>query len=249
LAKNGIEVRSFDQRGWGRSATEKMQWGLTGPTTTVLSDISSFLETCIPPPAPLFLMGHSMGGAEILCYSRDGPVDIRKHITGYLCEAPFIAFHAASKPSPFTVIAGRLVGKVLPNRQMVFKLDEKLLSRDPAVQKAFVEDELCHDTGTLEGLAGNLDRAIGLDTGKILVPVDAGEGGVTRIWLSHGTADGVCDYHGTERLHGRLHGIEDKELKLYEGWYHKLHAEPSPDKESYADDVSNWILRRCEKSS
>jgi len=163
-----------------------------------------------------------------------------------LFEAPFIAFHPATKPSPFTVTAGRLVGKILPKRQMVFKLDEKLLSRDPAVQKAFVEDELCHDTGTLEGLAGNLDRAFGLDTGKILVPKGAGKGGVTRVWLSHGTGDGVCDYKGTERLYGTLDASDDKELKLYDGWYHKLHAEPSPDKETYVEDVSQWIFKRLD---
>jgi acylglycerol lipase len=203
-----------------------------------------------------------MGGAEVLCWTRDGPGDLRRHIRGYLFEAPFIAFHAATKPSQFTVLMGRFIGKFLPRRQMIFKLDEKLLSRDVVTQKVFVEDNLCHDTGTLEGLAGNLDRAIGLDTGKILVPKDAGEGGKTRIWLSHGTEDGVCDYHGTERVYSRLDEADDKELKLYDGWFHKrmymrfsllgitnhlfkVHAEPSPDRETYANDVANWIFERC----
>jgi hypothetical protein len=104
---------------------------------------------------------------------------------------------------------------------MVFKLDEKILSRDPAVQRAFVEDELCHDTGTLEGLAGNLDRAAGLDSGSVRVPADAGEGAKTRIWLSHGTDDGVCDYRGTQKVYDRLDGVDDKALKLYDEWYHK----------------------------
>jgi acylglycerol lipase len=206
-------------------------------------------------------MGHSMGGAEVLCWIRDGPGGIKQHIRGYLLEAPFIAFHPASKPSAFTVTMGRLVGKVLPRRQMLFKLDSKLLSRDVATQKAFDDDKLCHDTGTLEGLAGNLDRAIGLDTGKILIPKDAGEGQKTRIWMSHGTEDGVCDYHGTERLYKRLDDLDDKELKLYDGWFHKrkvdpdlvlypvndkiVHAEPSPDRETFATDVADWIFARC----
>jgi acylglycerol lipase len=166
-------------------------------------------------------MGHSMGGAEVLVYIRDGPADVKKHITGYLLESPFIAFDAKSKPSPLTVFSGRLLGKILPRRQMVFKLDPNLLSRDTNVGKTWLADKLCHDTGTLEGLAGNLDRAFGLDTGKILVPKGAGKGGVTRIWLSHGTKDGVCDYRGTERVYNRLDASDDKELKLYDGWYHK----------------------------
>jgi acylglycerol lipase len=219
----GIEVYSFDQRGWGRSVHKDSEKGLTGPTTLVLSDITSFLATLIPCPVPLFLMGHSMGGAEVLCYAAEGPADTRKHIRGYLLESPFIAFHPDSKPSKITVVLGRLGGKLFPHMQLVEKIDPKLLSRDPEVQKAFVEDKLCHDTGTLEGLSGMLDRASGLESGHIAVSKTAGEGNETRIWLSHGTGDGVCEYLATKTLYERLEptGVKDKELKLYDGWYHK----------------------------
>jgi len=171
--------------------------------------------------APLFLMGHSMGGAEVLYYIAKGPSDVVSQIRGFLLEAPFLAFHKDSKPSPVTVFLGRLVGKMLPHRQMVFPLDGKLMSRDPEVQRAFVEDKLCHDTSTLEGLAGNLDRAADIDSGKVLIGEGKGEGGKTRVWVSHGTEDGVCDYKASERLCDRMKDVKDKELKLYKGWYHK----------------------------
>jgi acylglycerol lipase len=214
-------VYSFDQRGWGRSVTTDSEKGLTGPTTTVLADITSFIKTLLPAPVPLFVMGHSMGGAEVLCYMAQGDADVIKNVRGWLFEAPFISFHAHTKPSVVTVFMGRLAGKVLPKRQMLFKLDEKTLSRDESVQKAFVEDDLCHDTGTLEGLASNLDRATGLETGKIRIPTDAGEGGKTRMWMSHGNQDGVCDCRGTNKVYNLLDGIDDKELKIYDGWFHK----------------------------
>lgn len=99
------------------------------------------------------------------------------------------------------------------------------------MQKGFVEDQLCHDTATLEGMAGNLDRAAGLDSGKILVTEGKGEGGKTRVWLSHGTEDGVCDYKASERLYDRMKDVKDKELKLYKGWYHKRKC--LPPKEQY----------------
>lgn len=162
-----------------------------------------------------------MGGAEVLTYMAEGPKEIKSQVRGWLLESPFVAFNAASKPSPVVVFVGRLAGKMLPHRQMVQKLEEKLLCRDPAVQKEFVEDPLCHNTGTLEGLSGMLDRAAELDSGKIRIPGDAGEGGKTRVWLSHGTADGVCDYHGSERLYKRWDHIEDKELRELKGWFHK----------------------------
>lgn len=165
-------------------------------------------------------MGHSMGGGEVLCYIAQGPADIRKHIRGYLLESPFVDFSPASKPSPITVFFGRLAGKLLPHRQMVNKLDVKLVSRDPAVQKQFDEDELCHDTGTLEGLAGLLDRTGDLASGRIKIGDDAGEGGVTRIWIGHGNKDGITNPLASRALAERIEA-KDKEYKSYEGYYHR----------------------------
>ena len=93
-------------------------------------------------------MGHSMGGAEILTYIAEGPADVRCHFRGYLAESPFVVIDPKTKPSGVTVFFGRLGGKLLPHFQMKQPIDAKLLSRDPQVQKDYVEDKLCHDTGT-----------------------------------------------------------------------------------------------------
>jgi acylglycerol lipase len=37
---------------------------------------------------------------------------------------------------------------------------------------------------------------------------------------------------------------EDRELRVYEGWFHQLHAEKGEDKVKYANDVVKWILDR-----
>ncbi|XP_014561210.1 hypothetical protein COCVIDRAFT_87475 [Bipolaris victoriae FI3] len=246
LAAKGIEVYTFDQRGWGRSVSKPSERGDTGPTEQVLDDITSFMKTVIntPSPAPLFMMGHSMGGGQTLCYAAHGPDEVRKHIRGYLLESPFVDFDPKSKPSAVTVFFGRLAGKVAGKRQMVNKLESKLISRDPAVCKRFEEDPLCHDTGTLEGLAGLLDRTNALSSGKIVIPDNAGEGGVTRIWIGHGDKDGITSHAASKRLFDALQ-VKDKEFKSYPGHYHRLHEEPSPDKEAFLDDVVNWILARC----
>ena len=165
-------------------------------------------------------MGHSMGGGEVLCYASQGPNEIRKHIRGFLLEAPFVDFHPASKPTQIKVFVGRLVGKLIPSRQLVNKLDVTFISRNADVQKQMDEDELCHDTGTLEGLAALLDRTIGLAAGKVTIGDDAGEGGVTRIWFGHGTEDKVTDFSASKKLADSL-DIKDKEFKVYEGHYHR----------------------------
>ncbi|KAJ4286146.1 hypothetical protein N0V90_013495 [Kalmusia sp. IMI 367209] len=245
LASKGIEVYAFDQRGWGRSVQKPSEKGNTGPTTRVLDDITSFLKTVIPCPIPLFLMGHSMGGGEVLLYMSTGPEEIRKHIRGFLLESPFVDFSPESKPSQITVFFGRLAGKVLPHRQLVNALDVTLVTRDPAVQKQFLEDDLCHDTGTLQGLAGMLDRTADLASGKVKIGDTAGEGGVTRVWIGHGDKDGITNYHASKALADRLQ-VKDKEFKTYAGCFHRLHDEPSPEKEVFVDDVANWILARSE---
>lgn len=161
-----------------------------------------------------------MGGGEVLWYASSGPAEARKHIRGYLLESPFVDFSPASKPSPITVFFGRLAGKLLPHHQMVNKLDVKLISRDPAVQKQFEEDVLCHDTATLEGLSGLLDRAGHLSSGKIKIGDDAGEGGVTRIFIAHGDKDGITNYHASKAFAERIEA-KDKEFKTYEGYFHQ----------------------------
>lgn len=244
LASAGIATYAFDQRGWGKSVLEKRQRGLTGATDQVLDDITQFLQT-IPssPAAPLFLMGHSMGGAEVLTYAAKGPPATTSSIRGFLAEAPFVALHPKSRPWKSTVVLGRLAGRLLPNWQMVNKLDLNLLSRDPEHARRVEADELCHDTGTLQGLAGMLDRAAMLEDGRVVVKEGAGEGGKTRLWVGHGTADGICDFEATQKMFSRV-DAEDRELRAYEGWYHQLHAEAGEDKVKYAQDVVKWILDR-----
>ncbi|MCJ1316528.1 hypothetical protein MMC15_001849 [Xylographa vitiligo] len=231
----GVLVHGFDQRGWGRSVQKPSDKGRSGPTSQVLADISSVIESKLPSPVPLFLMGHSMGGQETLIYASTGPVDMRKQISGYVAVAPYIRLHPSSQPNAFTVFAGKLACKVLPNMQLVQKLDVKYMSHDLAVCKSYEEDKLCHDTGTLEGLEGMLDRADSLDKGKVDLESS------THVWMGHGTEDLVINYEGTKKFFERSKS-KDKTLKLYEGAYHCIHAESEPYKSKFFADLTEWIL-------
>ncbi|KAL6715905.1 hypothetical protein ACLMJK_006866 [Lecanora helva] len=251
LASRGIQVHAFDQRGWGRSVQQKSQRGLTGPTTMVLDDITSVLESQIPiakeKGMPLFLMGHSMGGAEVLQYAARGPEDVRSQIRGYIAEAPYLALHPSSQPSRFMVISGKMAARVLPKRQMVTKLDSKWISRDSKVNREYEEDELCHDTGTLEGLAGMLARGDELDKDVVVLKEGNGGGQAVSLFVAHGDGDRVTCFETSKRWFDRL-DVKDKEFKRYDGWYHKLHAEPGDDKITFANDVADWIFARTGSS-
>lgn len=247
LAHRGIKVYAYDQRGWGQNVRSPRDRGNTGNTTRILGDLTCMLESVLAREEeshiPLFLMGHSMGGGEVLWYAANGPREIRARIRGILCESPFIALPRNSRPWKSTVLLGKWASRVLPQRQMVSKLDTSKMCRDVEVCREWDEDPLCHDTGTLECLTAMLDRAGDLEEGRAVVKEGEGEGGKTRVWIGFGTGDQVVSYEACEKWFRRLQ-VEDKELKAYEGWYHKLHSEPGDDKRTFAHDVAQWILDR-----
>lgn len=244
LASSGIAVYAFDQRGWGKSVARPADRGHSGPTAQVLSDIAAFITQAAipaePKGVPLFVMGHSMGGGEVLALASTPEYEesIVARVRGWVLEAPFIDFPAASRPGSLKIMAGRLAGKVLPRMKLANPIPPEDLSRDPAVVQSLRDDDLCHDTGTLEGLAGLLDRTSELAAGKYRLST-----GVRSLWLGHGDTDKATCYDASKTWFDRQGQVPDREFKTYEGWYHQLHADTG--REEFYADVERWILARC----
>ncbi|KMU89485.1 lysophospholipase [Coccidioides immitis H538.4] len=260
LAKHGIEVRAFDQRGWGRSVPDAASRGLTGDTTLVIADIHSVLssvyhslqgqgnaEAPVDLKAPhIFLMGHSMGGGEVLYYMLNS-TSFPPWIRGVLAYSPLVGLHPSSRPYKLTVALGRLVAKLRPSHQLYKPLDPSLMCRDPRVCEEWKQDPLCHDTGTLEGIAGMLDRAAWLNQLQHL-PKDILQKAHSKsppLWVGHGTADQINEFEATKHFAEAV-AVPDKTFKAYEGAYHKLHAEPEGIKEALVKDVAEWVLARSD---
>jgi acylglycerol lipase len=146
------------------------------------------------------------------------------------------------EPSALKVMAGRLAGRLLPKFQLKNKLPAEELTRDPEVMKSLENDPLLWSTGTLEGLAGLLDRAADLSAGRrTLNP------GVKSLWLAHGTVDGGTSYPASKKwFEASTSDVPDKEHKTYEGWQHQLHADLPETRPVFAKDVGDWILARVE---
>ncbi|KAI1100185.1 hydrolase [Jackrogersella minutella] len=241
LAGRGIAVHGFDQRGWGRSVRRPADKGRSGPTSTVLSDIATFIRTKILADddggVPVFVLGHSMGGGEALALASTARFDdVVGRVRGWVLEAPFLGFAPELQPSWLTVASGRLAARVVPSFHLVRPVPPAHLSRDPAVQRSIAQDALLHNTGTLEGLAGMIDRAEFLSVGKLTLRPR-----VKSVFLAHGTADMVTSFKKAEEWWGRQK-LDDGTFKAYEGFVHQLHAEPG--KEEFYRDVGNWILER-----
>ena len=188
----------------------------------------------------MFVAGHSMGGGEVLTLA-SGPTykDLMGSIRGWLLESPFIAFPKGYEPSFLTVFFGRLAGKMLPHRQLASGLPPENLTRDPAVITSIKDDKLLHGMGTLEGLAGLLDRTAALNEGKVKL-----NEGVKSLWIGHGTQDKGTSYEASKKWFDEQDTVHDKEFKTYEGWSHQLHADLPDNREVFAKDVGDWILAR-----
>ncbi|KAG6357016.1 hypothetical protein INS49_014892 [Diaporthe citri] len=244
LARSGIAVYAFDQRGWGQSVSRPADRGHSGPTATVLSDIAAFIKGSAlpaePTGAPLFVMGHSMGGGEVLALASTPEYEegIVSRVRGWVLEAPFIDFPPAARPGALKVFAGRLAGRVLPRVKLANPIPPEDLTRDPAVVQSLRDDDLCHDTGTLEGLAALLDRTAELAAGRYRLSPR-----VRSLWLGHGDMDKATCFDASRAWFDRQGQIPDREFKKYEGAYHQLHADTG--REEFYADVERWILARC----
>ena len=187
-----------------------------------------------------------MGGGEALYLASDPQyADLTKDIRGWILESPYVALPAGYEPNGIIVFFGKLVGKFLPNKQRFSGLQAENLTRDPEAIQSLKDDPLLHDMGTLEGLSGMLKRSAALDEGKVhLNP------GIKSIWIGHGTDDKATSYPASQRWFEReAKGVEDREFKTYEGWYHQLHADLKEDQLVFAKDVGDWILARVDKQA
>lgn len=164
-------------------------------------------------------MGHSMGGGECLQYAARGPPSVRKHIRGYISAAPLIKLDPKTQPWRITEVVGRAAVRVMPNFHLVQKLDERLLCRDPALCAEYRTDELVHNTGTLEGMGGMLDRGNELADGRVVVKEDARPVGETAVIVMHGDMDGITAFDASKEWVEKCE-VKDKEFKAYDGWYH-----------------------------
>lgn len=196
----------------------------------------------LPSSVPVFVMGHSMGGGEVITLASDPAYEeLIAQIRGWVLESPFIAFPKGFEPHFLTVFFGRLAGRFLPHRQMYNPIPAENVTQDPDVIKSINEDKLLHGTGTLEGLAGMLDRTALMGGGKTMLSKS-----VSSLWLGHGTKDKGTSYEASKKWFDEQIGVEDKEFKTYEGWAHQLHADRPDNRGVFSKDVGDYILARCD---
>jgi alpha-beta hydrolase superfamily lysophospholipase len=226
LNEHGYAVYAMDLRGHGRS---------TGPRALVysfdeyLADLDVLLARVRErePEKPLFLFGHSMGGAIAARFV----VARQPQHLGLILSAPAVRIGANVFPV-LRHLAG-IVGLLFPRLRLV-RLGCRYISRDPQVIEDFKNDPLVFH--------GRFPVRTGAEIFRAAKRVEAEAAALTSpLLILHGTADAACDVEGSRVLHLRA-GSRDKTLHLYEGLYHEVLSEP--ERERVLCDMIAWMNRR-----
>ena len=223
LNGHGYALAAYDLRGHGRSEGPRM---LVRSAEKHLDDAERFLGRLRQtwPQRPLFLLGHSLGGAIATLLVLARPVEV----DGLVLSGPFLQL--GEDLSPLRIGAAKVLGRLLP-RLPVEKLDATYISRDEAVVRGYEADPLVYHGGIPARSAAAIIPAF--------QRIEAEEVGLrVPLLVLHGTDDRLADVEGSKRLYRRA-GSEDKTLKLYEGFYHEVLNEP--EKERVMEDLRAWL--------
>ncbi|MBU1698543.1 MAG: lysophospholipase [Candidatus Eisenbacteria bacterium] len=228
---SGLSVYSFDLRGHGRSQGAR---SCIHSFDEYLDDLK--IVFCRVRKrwgrAPLFLLGHSMGGliAPLYLLREDPKLD------GLILSAPLIQLGRDYPSVPDRIIFA--LGKFLPKFPTA-RLKTASLSHDPGVVEQYRNDAMVYHGRTPARTAAEMTRAIRvirLEMKKIECP----------LMILHGDEDSITDIRGSRELFSCA-GSPDKSLKVYDGLYHELLHEPG--KERILDEISGWINKRLQSSS
>lgn len=227
----GLDLLVFahDHIGHGQSEGERM----------VVSDFHVFIRDVLQhvdfmlkdyPGLPVFLLGHSMGGAISILTAAERP----GQFAGMVLISPLVIANPESATT-FKVLAAKVLNFVMPNMSLG-PIDSNMLSRNKAEVDIYNADPLiCH---------AGLKVCFGI---QLLNAVSRVERAMPRLTLPflllQGSADRLCDSKGAYLLMESAKS-QDKTLKIYEGAYHVLHKELPEVTSSVFHEIKMWVSQR-----
>jgi alpha-beta hydrolase superfamily lysophospholipase len=219
----GYAVYAFDLRGHGDSAGNRVNVLLFDD---YVMDLDIFVSrTIADEDVPVFVFGHSMGGAIVALD------DIMYHpsVRGIILSG------AALDPgvSSFEIGLTKTTAALFPDFD-IFNLDLDDFSRDPEVVKEGKRDPLVYQGAAPAHMAAQLVSGIRKIQSN-MEQVDA------PLLILHGKADRVTPPRGSKALYDRARS-KDKTLTLYGNMFHDLLHEP--EKAQVTSDIIAWMNAR-----
>lgn len=224
FVQSGYSVYTFDLRGHGRSEGPR---GFVRSFGKYIDDLDLFIKgvRLKEHDGPLFLLGHSMGGAIATLFS----IKHGARIDGLVLSSALVK--NPENTSPFFLCVLSLLSKVLPTFPVLEKINGSDLSRDPGVVERYDADPLVYHGKMVAREAAEIAKAIKTIKGashEISVP----------ILILHGTSDRVTEPKGSEELYESVSST-DKTIKTYDGFYHEIMNEH--EKGKVLSDIISWM--------
>ncbi|XP_029012077.1 monoglyceride lipase isoform X2 [Betta splendens] len=187
------------------------------------------------PNLPVFIVGHSMGGAISILTACERPSDF----AGVVLIGPMVQMNPDSA-TPFKVFMAKVLNHMVPSLTLG-AIDSKWISRDKSQVEAYDADELIYHGGMRVSFAMQLMGAVNRIEREL----------PTISWpflLLHGGDDKLCDIRGSQTMYEKA-STADKKIKVYEGAYHALHHELPEVVQSVLKEVTTWITGRLPAST
>jgi alpha-beta hydrolase superfamily lysophospholipase len=226
FTSHGFDVSAFDLRGHGLSDGQRF---FVRNFYEFLDDLETFFthHEFDPGKQPVFILGHSMGGAIVTLYA----LTRKSAIQGVILSGALLK--TGNDIPKFLLPLSSLIGKLMPGLPTV-KIDSKAISRDPDIVRAYEEDPLVNHRGVPAATGAAMieaTRDIQSRMHEFNYPV----------LILHGSADSLVDPEGSQMLYDRAVS-NDKVIKFYDGFYHEIMNEP--ERERVLNDILNWINQR-----
>jgi acylglycerol lipase len=225
----GIELLAIDLRGHGSAPGKRVR---IERFDDYLLDAEALLSVAAHDNAPLFLMGHSMGGAIAALYAIERLPGSGHKLAGLILSSPALA---PGRDVPrWMLTMSQIISRVWPGFPAM-KIDAALLSRDPAVVEANRNDPLVHH--------GSIPARTGAEILLAMQRIERGRAGLrVPLLVYHGTADKLTEPEGS-RVFGKHAGSPDKTLTLHEASYHETMNDL--DRERVIGELIGWIEAHC----
>lgn len=225
----GIELLAIDLRGHGSAPGKRVR---IERFDDYLLDAEALLSVAAHDNAPLFLMGHSMGGAIAALYAIERLPGSGHKLAGLILSSPALA---PGRDVPrWMLTMSQIISRVWPGFPAM-KIDAALLSRDPAVVEANRNDPLVHH--------GSIPARTGAEILLAMQRIERGRAGLrVPLLVYHGTADKLTEPEGSH-VFGKHAGSPDKTLTLHEASYHETMNDL--DRERVIGELIGWIEAHC----
>lgn len=228
LVPAGAAVMTYDQRGHGTSGGKRVFVARFGEYT---DDLKLAIELASRKlPAPLFVLGHSMGGLIVLLAARTKPAGV----AGFVVSNPGLR-NKVQIPGWKETLA-KVASSLAPGLSIPSGIPPDHVSRDSDEVREYDRDMLNNKNATARWYTEFVAAQA-----ELLAQPEALQG--LPLLVQVGDGDLIIDPAATIAFAGQTGNTT--ELKVYPGLYHEIYNELAADRDQVLSDLRAWLLARA----